>query len=326
MLADPAVTNVVAFTGGAGNTTNTGRMFVSLKPLARAERLGRPGHRPPARQARARAGRHALPAGRAGPAGRRPPEQRPVPVHAAEHRTWTSSTPSRPRMLAKLRDLPELRDVATDQQNRGLQATLVIDRDTASRLGMPAQAIDDTLYDAFGQRQVSTIFTELNQYRVVLEVAPDFQQNPDALKRDLRQVADGRPGAARAPSRTSRPRTTPLPVSHQGQFPAVTLSFNLAPGVALGDAVKAIQAAEREVGFPRDDPRELPGHGPGLPGVARQSADPHPGRAHRRLHRPRRALRELHPPDHDPVHAALGGRRRDPRAAAVPHGPRTSSP
>ncbi len=101
-----------------------------------------------------------------------------------------------PQMLGRLRNLPELRDVATDQQNRGLQAAVVIDRDTASRLGVPAQAIDDALYDAFGQRQVATIFTERNQYRVVLEVAPEFQQSPDALARDLRPLVDWRPGAA----------------------------------------------------------------------------------------------------------------------------------
>src|SRR3989442_2349120 len=152
-------------------------------------------------------------------------------------------------MLDKLKGLPELRDVASDQQNRGLEASLVIDRDTASRLGILPQAIDDTLYDAFGQRQVSTIFTQLNQYHVVLEVQPRFRQNPDALKNIYVRFSNGTQVPLSAFTRYER-KTTALAVSHQGQFPGVTLSFNLAPGVALGEAVKAIQGAEREIGLP----------------------------------------------------------------------------
>jgi multidrug efflux pump len=139
--------------------------------------------------------------------------------------------------------------VASDQQDRGLEAALAIDRDTASRFGITPQALDDTLYDAFGQRQVSTIFTQLNQYHVVLEVAPQFQQNPDALKSIYVRSSAGTQVPLSAFTHFE-PRTTPLAVSHQGQFPAVTLSFNLAPGVALGDAVTAIQAAQREMGLP----------------------------------------------------------------------------
>jgi len=149
----------------------------------------------------------------------------------------------------KFKSLPELRDVASDQQNGGLEASLVIDRDTASRLGVLPQAIDDTLYDAFGQRQVSTIFTQLNQYHVVLEVAPRFQQNPDALKEIYVRSSIG----TQVPLSTFthfEPRSTALAVSHQGQFPAVTVSFNLAPGVSLGDAVKAIQAAAKDIKLP----------------------------------------------------------------------------
>jgi len=154
-----------------------------------------------------------------------------------------------PRMLAKLRELPGLRDVATDQQNRGLQAALVIDRDTASRLGIQAQAIDETLYSAFGQRQVSTIYTPLNQYYVVLEVLPEFQQNPDALKSVYVKSSTGQQVPLSAISHFA-PRTTPLAVNHQGFFPAVTLSFNLEPGMALGDAVTVIRAAERQMNMP----------------------------------------------------------------------------
>jgi multidrug efflux pump len=153
------------------------------------------------------------------------------------------------QLLAKLKTLPQLRDVASDQQTGGLEADLVIDRDTASRLGILPQAIDDTLYDAFGQRQVSTIFTQLNQYHVVLEVDPHFQQSPDALKNIYVKSTTGAqvPLAAFAHFEFSN---TPLTITHQGQFPVVTLSFNLAPGVSLGDATAAIQQAEQEVGLP----------------------------------------------------------------------------
>src|SRR2546430_4354887 len=162
---------------------------------------------------------------------------------AKELNTWA------PRLVEKLQSLPELRDVATDQQSEGLQATLTIDRDSAARFGITPQMIDDTLDDAFGQRLVSTIFTQLNQYHVVLEVDPRFGQNPDSLK-DIYVRA---PGGTHVPlSSFTRLETSnmPLAVNHQGEFPAVTLSFNLAPGASLGDAVKAIEAAEREIGLP----------------------------------------------------------------------------
>ena len=160
-----------------------------------------------------------------------------------ELNTWS------PRLVEKLQALPELRDVASDQQNEGLQATLVIDRDSAARFGITPQMIDDTLYDAFGQRLVSTMFTQLNQYHVVLEVQPRFQRTPDSLK-DIYVRA---PSGMQVPlSSFTRLETTtvPLAVNHQGQFPAVTLSFNLAPGASLGSAVKAIENAERDIGLP----------------------------------------------------------------------------
>ncbi len=153
------------------------------------------------------------------------------------------------RLVDKLRTLPQLRDVATDQQNSGLQTTLVIDRDTASRLGIGMQAIDDTLYDAFGQRLVSTMFTQLNQYHVVLEVGPEFRQDPTALKNIYVHSANGSevPLSSFTHFETS---TTPLTVNHQGQFPVVTISFNLPAGESLGNAVKAINQAEQEIGLP----------------------------------------------------------------------------
>jgi len=160
-----------------------------------------------------------------------------------ELNTWT------PRLVDRLRKLPELRDVATDQQTGGLQALLVIDRDTASRLGITPQNIDDTLYDAFGQRQVSTIFTQLNQYHVVLEVEPKFQRNPEALKDIYVRSING----TQVPLSTFthfEPLNTPLAINHQGQFPVITISFNLAPGTSLGHAVKAIRQVEQEIAFP----------------------------------------------------------------------------
>jgi len=153
------------------------------------------------------------------------------------------------RLLEALQALPELRDVASDQQNGGLEVALTIDRDTAARLGITPQAIDDTLYDAFGQRQVSTIFTQLNQYHVVLEVKPSFQQSPDALKDLYVRSATGTQVPLAAIAQFA-PTTAALAVNHQGQFPAVTFSFNLAPGVALGDAVTAIETTARDLGLP----------------------------------------------------------------------------
>ena len=154
-----------------------------------------------------------------------------------------------PKLVDKLTALPQLHDVASDQQDRGLQETITIDRDTASRLGILPQVIDDTLYDAFGQRQVSTIFTQLNQYHVVLEVDPTFQQNPDALKQIFVHSSNGMQVPLSAFTRFSS-ETTPIAVNHQGQFPVVTLSFNLAEGVSLGQAVDAIKTAQQDIGLP----------------------------------------------------------------------------
>jgi multidrug efflux pump len=154
-----------------------------------------------------------------------------------------------PKFVEKLKSLPDLRDVATDQLNDGLLATLTIDRDTASRLGVFPADIDNTLYDAFGQRQVSTIFTQLNQYHVVLEVSDNFQQNPDALKNIYVRSSNGTQVPLSAFTRFE-PSTSSLVISHQGQFPVVTISFNLAPGASLGGATEAIDKARQDIGMP----------------------------------------------------------------------------
>jgi multidrug efflux pump subunit AcrB len=154
-----------------------------------------------------------------------------------------------PKLLAKLRTVPELTDVASDQQTGGLQIKVDVDRLKAARLNVIPQAIDDTLYDAFGQRQVSTIFTQLNQYRVVLEAQPRYQLSPESLDKIYVKSTTGQmvPLSAFATISTV---TTSLAIVHQGQFPAVTLSFNLRPDSSLGAAVDAIQAAGTEIGLP----------------------------------------------------------------------------
>ncbi len=153
------------------------------------------------------------------------------------------------KLVDKLRTLPQLRDVASDQQTGALQADLAIDRDTASRLGIYPSQIDNTLYDAYGQRQVSTIFTQLNQYHVILEVDPQFEQNPGAFKDLYVKSINGTQVPLSTFTQMTTSNTT-LAVNHQGQFPVVTLSFNLAPGVSLGEATKAIDQAEKDINLP----------------------------------------------------------------------------
>jgi multidrug efflux pump len=248
VMADPDVSNVAAFSGGGGNPTNTGRMFVVLKPwgvrkvpvdLVIQRLRGKLAHVPGATLFL-----QAVQDVRIG--GRMSNAQYQYTMQSTDLNELNAFAP---RMLAKFRTLDGLRDVSTDQQNRGLQASLVIDRDTASRLGILPQLVDDTLYDAFGQRQVSNIYTPLNQYHVILEVSPEYQQDPDALKSIFVKGANGAQVPLSAITRSST-GTTPLAVNHQGFFPAVTLSFNLAPGTALGDAVTTIQAAERQMNMP----------------------------------------------------------------------------
>src|SRR5262249_46218204 len=142
-----------------------------------------------------------------------------------------------------LRTLPTLRDVASDQQEQGLETLVNIDRDASARYGITPQMIDDTLYDAFGQRQVSTMFTQLNQFHVLMEMDKGFQRNPESLTHIYVRSHAGQEVPLTSISEIEE-RTTPLTINHQGQFPAAPLSFNLAPGAALGDAVKEIETAE----------------------------------------------------------------------------------
>jgi multidrug efflux pump len=164
-------------------------------------------------------------------------------ANADELNTWTK------KLVDKLRTLPQLSDVATDQQTLGSQAKLVIDRVTASRLGITPLAIDNVLYDAFGQRQVTTLFTQLNQYHLVLEALPDFQKDPAKLNEIYVKSSSG--GAVPLSAFTHfESGTAPLAINRQGQFPSVTISFNLAPGAALGQATTAIERAQKDLRMP----------------------------------------------------------------------------
>jgi HAE1 family hydrophobic/amphiphilic exporter-1/multidrug efflux pump len=154
-----------------------------------------------------------------------------------------------PRVTEQMRALPQLRDVTTDLQASAPHASIVVDRDTAARLGVTPEAIDETLYDAFGQRQVATLYTQLDQFHVVLEVDPRFQQDTNALTGIYVRSSEGQLVPLGALAQVSR-SAAPLSINHQGQFPAVTVSFNLAPGASLGEAVSAIQATQRRLNVP----------------------------------------------------------------------------
>ena len=179
-----------------------------------------------------------------------------------------------PKIYDKLKTLPELTDVATDQQTGGATLTLTIDRDQAARFGIQPQLIDDTLYDAFGERQVTQYFTQVNSYHVIMEVLPELQDNPQALEHIfIKSPLTGQQVPLSTLVKWTTKPTTFLSINHQGQFPAVTLSFNLAPGVALGEAVTAIQQAEAQTRRAGVADRHLPGQRPGVP-VLRSNRSP----------------------------------------------------
>jgi multidrug efflux pump len=283
---DPDVTDVLGFSGGpggGGSTTNTARMFISLKPFEERQAT--------ARQVIARL-RRKLAQVPGAPTFLQPVQDLRIGGFASaalyqftlrgdnleDLNAWG------PRVLQKMRTLPELTDVNSDQQDKGLQSSLVIDRDTASRVGLTAQLIDDTLYDAFGQRQVSITYTPLNQYHVVMEVAPPYWQRPETL----RQIYVHSSRGAEVPLSAFthyQPTTTPLSVNHLGQFPAVTTSFNLARGAALGDAVVGIESAMIEMGLPASIRGTFVGTAEGLQGLIGQRAVSAPGGAPGGLYR-----------------------------------------
>jgi multidrug efflux pump len=259
VLKDPAVDTAVGFAGG-GSATNQGRFFVMLKPLEQRGQCKTPHFWNPCYFSaddvinRLRGKLAVVPGATlflqtqqdltiGGRYGQAQYQYTIQGENLNELNNWG------PLLLQKMRGLQELRDVNTDQQDKGLQAQLVIDRDTASRLGVAAQDIDNALYDAFGQRQVSTMYRPLNQYHVVMEVAPEFQQTTEALQNIYLRSSSGAPIPLAAFTHFI-PSNMPLAVNHQSQFPAVTISFNLAPGVSLGQATQAIENVQRSIGFP----------------------------------------------------------------------------
>ena len=245
--ADPAVDNVVAFTGGGG-ARNTGRFFVQLKPISERKlnadqvigRLRRKLAAVPGATLYLQAVQDVRVGGRLANALY---QYTLMDENLDELNAWG------PRLLQTMRKNRQLRDVSSDQQTKGLQLDLALDRDTAARMGIQVSQIDSALYSAFGQRQVSTMYRQMNQYHVVLEVLPEFQDNPDALKQIYVHSSNGQLVPLSAFTHYVRDNTS-LAVPHQGQFPAITISFNLAPGVSLGDAVRGIQKAEIDMRFP----------------------------------------------------------------------------
>jgi multidrug efflux pump len=250
ILKDPAVESLSSFIGvdGTNTTLNSGRILINLKPLdvrkidattimnrlqtALAQVDGITLYMQPVQDLTVE-----------DRVSRTQYQYTLESPNADELNTWTT------RFVEKLKTLPQLQDVATDQQTGAAQTTLVIDRVTASRLGITPLAIDQTLYDAFGQRQISTLFTQSNQYHVILETLPNFQNNPGKLQDIYVQATNG----------TSVPLSTfshfetgtaPLSINHQGQFPVVTISFNLAHGASLGEATNAIEQVEKDLNMP----------------------------------------------------------------------------
>ena len=250
ILQDPAVESLSSFVGidGTNTTVNSGRILINLKPLEQRQVdittvINRLQPKLAAVEAMTLFLQPVQDLTVEDRVSRTQYQYSLEDPSAAEVSLWTG------KLVDKLKTLPALRNVATDQQNRGQQEHVVIDRLTASRLGITPNLIDNTLYDAFGQRQVSTIFTQLNQYHVVLEVAPEFQNSPHALDNIyIRSTAGGQvPLSAFTHFEAG---SAPLVVNHQGQFPAVTISFDLAPDYSLGDAVSAIDQARQEIGMP----------------------------------------------------------------------------
>ena len=254
VMADPAVQAVGSFFGGGafGAALNNGRMFISLKPKGIGKndrkddagiviaRLRQKLAKIPGAQLFLQPNQDIRVGGRA---------SKGLYQYALTDQNIDQLNSWAPKLVSKLRDYPQIKDPTSDQQFRGLQETVVIDRDAAARLGIQPQAVDSTLYSAFGQRQVSIIYTQQNQYHVVLEVDPKFQLDPSSLDR----IYVKSPSGNQVPLSTIahfQLDNTPLSVNHQGQFPCVTISFNTAPGVSLSEATQVIQRAAKELGMP----------------------------------------------------------------------------
>jgi HAE1 family hydrophobic/amphiphilic exporter-1 len=250
VMSDPDVASVAMAIGGNGRAGNTGNLFITLKP--RSERGASAQQiisrlRP--QLEKVEGARLFMQAAQDVRLGGRPTrtqfEFTLQDANLAELNEWA------PKILSKMQTLPELRDVATDQQNQGTTLQLDINRDTAARYGIQPQLIDDTLYDAFGQRQVAQYFTQLNSYHVVMEILPELQGSLDSLNKIyIKSPLTGEQVPLATIANWTSVPVRPLSISHQGQFPAITISFNLAQGVALGQATQAVQRAMADLGTP----------------------------------------------------------------------------
>ena len=324
VLADPDVATSAMAVGGSGRAGNNGNMFITLKP--RDERTAT------AQQIIARlrpklekveGARLYMQAAQDVRLGGRPTrtqfEFTLQDANLDELNEWA------PKILSKMQTLPQLRDVATDQQTNGTTLELKINRDTASRYGIYPQLIDDTLYDAFGQRQVTQYFTQLNSYHVILEILPELQGNLDTLEQDLRQVADHRRSGAAVDLRDLDQRAgAPALDQPSGPVPGDHDQLQPRPGRRARPGDRRGAGGDDRARRAGDPQLELPGHRTGIPAIARHGAAADPGGAGRGLSDPRHSLRELHPPDHHSLHPAVGGcrRARDPdgvRLRLQPH-------
>ncbi|MFZ0540939.1 MAG: efflux RND transporter permease subunit [Candidatus Sulfotelmatobacter sp.] len=244
---DPAVANVIAFTGGGG-ATNTGFLYVALKPLAERKvsatqiinRLRPQLSRLPVASAFLQSVQDLRIGGRSSNA---------MYQYTLQSDNVQDLSKWAPIILNQMTHLPGLQDVSSDQQNGGLNEVMNYDRVTAAKLGFTAQSLDSTLYGAFGQSQVSIIYTQLNQYYVVLEVAPQYWQSPEGLK-DIYLKSSGGDNIPLLTVANGRANTTPLAINHTGLFPSVTVSFNLAPNVSLSDATLSISQMQKRLGAP----------------------------------------------------------------------------
>jgi hydrophobic/amphiphilic exporter-1 (mainly G- bacteria), HAE1 family len=250
VLKDPAVDHVGMFVGGSGNSPNNGRMFISLKPREeRADNADQIIARLRAQLDKVEGAKLFLQAAQDVRVGGRP--SRTQFQYTLQGTDIQQLNEWAPKILDKFKSLPELRDVATDQQTEGTTLTLTINRDQASRYGLTPQLIDDTLYDAFGQREIAQYFTQLSTYYVIMEVLPSLQGNPATLDQIfLRSPTTGGEVPLSAFAKWTTTPIQPLSISHQGQFPAITISFNLAQGTALGQATNAIERAKAQLNLP----------------------------------------------------------------------------
>ena len=309
VMRDPAVATVGSAVGAGGGTTtlNDGRVFIQLKPADQRDPIEKVMARLRTNLAKIQGITLYMQAAQDITVGARLNKtQFQYTLNDAdpgELSHWSAL------FLDKFKTVPGITDVTTDQLSSGPLLDITIKREVASSYGILPYTIDNTLDDAFGQRIVSTMYTTLQQYHVILEVNPKFQYGPEALNGIYVKSSSGQ----QVPLSTlvdSAVKVAPLVINHTGQFPSVTISFNLAPGTAIGQAVSAIQTVEKELHPPLSRPDQLPGQCPGVRSIPVEHADPHSRVALRHLYYSRRTLRECDPPDHHHLNPAIGRRRR----------------